>query len=297
MTAVNTNSTRTVIVEIKYINSKNTSIHSENCKLDIPLNISASVLSKTICHMAGIMESSKKRGFADYAIEMFYIDFIEQGQPKKAPFVLRTDDQLAMFVKSECKSLSVRVIQRIVSFEKGTLNILLEKDEKSSKSNETNDNAGSGQSSKSSNRTSNGGDLKESTETIITKKGKKGSRNYGNKVNKGGCNIERLKELLLQTDNARLSEDGKSIVCLLCGKSPKVDRCKRSAEGHIKYFNRVHSCSTKTTKPDTLKTKRIEEFFEPAVKRKRLNSNDDAEPIGTVAQPQDSQDSPTENDE
>ena len=45
------------------------------------------------------------------------------------------------------------------------------------------------------------------------------------------------------------------------------------------------------------KTKRIEEFFEPAVKRKRLNSNDDAEPIGTVAQPQDSQDSPTENDE
>ena len=45
------------------------------------------------------MESSKKLGFADYAIEMFYIDFIEQGQPKKAPFVLRTDDQLAMFVK------------------------------------------------------------------------------------------------------------------------------------------------------------------------------------------------------
>ena len=106
-----------------------------------------------------------------------------------------------------------------------------------------------------------------------------------------------MKELLLQTDNARLSEDGKSIiVCLLCGKSHKVNRCKRSAEGHIKYFNRVHSCTTKTTKPDTSKTKRIEEFFEPAVKRKRLNSNDDAEPIGTVAQPQDSQDSPTENE-
>ena len=175
--------------------------------------------------MAGIMESSKKLGFVDYAIEMFYIDFIKQGQPKKAPFVLRTDNQLAMFVKSECKSLSVRVIQRIASFEKGTLNILLEKDKKSSKSNETNDNAGSGQSSKSSNRTSNDGDLKESTETIITKKEKK-----VNEVNKGGCNIERLKELLLQTDNARLSEDGKSIVCSLCGKSPKVDRCKRSAE-------------------------------------------------------------------
>ena len=36
---------------------------------------------------------------------------------------------MAMFVKSEYKSLSVRVIQRIVSFEKGTLNILLEEDE------------------------------------------------------------------------------------------------------------------------------------------------------------------------
>ena len=28
---------------------------------------------------------------------MFYVDYIELGQPKKASFVLRTDDQLSMF--------------------------------------------------------------------------------------------------------------------------------------------------------------------------------------------------------
>ena len=28
--------TRTVIVEVKYINSKNVVIHSENCKVEIP---------------------------------------------------------------------------------------------------------------------------------------------------------------------------------------------------------------------------------------------------------------------
>ena len=37
---------------------------------------------------------------------MFYVDYIEPGQPKKAPFVLRTDDQLSMFFKSESKSIT-----------------------------------------------------------------------------------------------------------------------------------------------------------------------------------------------
>ena len=54
---------------------------------------------------------------------MFYVDYIEPGQPKKAPFVLRTDDQLSMFFKSESKSILLRVIQRIVQFEKGSVNI------------------------------------------------------------------------------------------------------------------------------------------------------------------------------
>ena len=38
--------TRTVIVELKYINSKNVVIHSENCKIEIPLDITAQQLSK-----------------------------------------------------------------------------------------------------------------------------------------------------------------------------------------------------------------------------------------------------------
>ena len=54
---------------------------------------------------------------------MFYVDYIEPGQPKKAPFVLRTDDQLSMFFKSESKSILLRVIQSIVQFEKGSVNI------------------------------------------------------------------------------------------------------------------------------------------------------------------------------
>ena len=52
---------------------------------------------------------------------MFYVDYIEPAQPKKAPFVLRTDDQLSMFFKSESKSILLRVIQRIVQFEKGSV--------------------------------------------------------------------------------------------------------------------------------------------------------------------------------
>ena len=73
--------------------------------------------------MTGIYEASKKRGFTDCSTEMFYVDYIEPGQPKKAPFVLRTDDQLSMFFKSESKSILLRVIQRIVQFEKGSVNI------------------------------------------------------------------------------------------------------------------------------------------------------------------------------
>ena len=73
--------------------------------------------------MTGIYEASKKRGFTDCSTEMFYVDYIEPGQPKKAPFVLRTDDKLSMFFESESKSILLRVIQRIVQFEKGSVNI------------------------------------------------------------------------------------------------------------------------------------------------------------------------------
>ena len=74
--------------------------------------------------MCGIEESSRRRGFADFAIEVFYIDFIEAGSSRKASFVLRTKDQLEMFQKSPSTSLSVRVIQREVTFQKGSVNIV-----------------------------------------------------------------------------------------------------------------------------------------------------------------------------
>ena len=53
--------TRTVIVEVKYINSKIVVIHSENCKVEIPVDITAQHLSKKICRMTGTYEASKKR--------------------------------------------------------------------------------------------------------------------------------------------------------------------------------------------------------------------------------------------
>ena len=53
--------TPTVIVEVKYINSKNVVIHSENCKVEIPVDITTQQLSKKICRMTGTYEASKKR--------------------------------------------------------------------------------------------------------------------------------------------------------------------------------------------------------------------------------------------
>ena len=132
------------------------------------------------------------------------------------------------------------MIQRIVQFEKGSVNILMEKDDKSC---EVELSSMSTQSSASPNsKSSNDGVSKESTRTVIPSHSRKRQKVTGSQDPKKLSEIERLKELLLKTD-ARLSEDGKSIKCLLCGKSPKLDKCKRSAEGHIKYFNRVHSCT------------------------------------------------------
>ena len=53
--------TRTVIMEVKYISSKNVVIHSENCKVEIPLDITAQQLSKKICRMTGIYEAIKSK--------------------------------------------------------------------------------------------------------------------------------------------------------------------------------------------------------------------------------------------
>ena len=46
--------------------------------------------------MCCIDESSRRTGFADFALEVFYIDFIEAGCSRKAPFVIRTKDNNIM---------------------------------------------------------------------------------------------------------------------------------------------------------------------------------------------------------
>ena len=72
--------TRTVVVEVKYFSTQNVVIHTENCKLDLPLDCSTTQMEKNIRRMCGIEESSRRRGFADFAIEVFYIDFIHRLQ-------------------------------------------------------------------------------------------------------------------------------------------------------------------------------------------------------------------------
>ena len=64
--------TRTVVVEIKYFCTKNVVIHTENCKLNLPLDCSTTQMEKNIRRMCGIDESSRRRGFADFVLEVFY---------------------------------------------------------------------------------------------------------------------------------------------------------------------------------------------------------------------------------
>ena len=47
-------STRTVVVEVKYVSSTNLVAHTENCKLDIPLNCSVKELENTLIRMCGV---------------------------------------------------------------------------------------------------------------------------------------------------------------------------------------------------------------------------------------------------
>ena len=67
--------TRTVVVEVKYFSTQNVVIHTENCKLELPLDCSTTQMERNIRRMCGIEESSRQRGFADFAVEVFYIDF------------------------------------------------------------------------------------------------------------------------------------------------------------------------------------------------------------------------------
>ena len=53
--------------------TQNVVIHTENCKLKLPLDCSTAKMEKNIRRMCGIEESSRLRRLADFAIEVFYI--------------------------------------------------------------------------------------------------------------------------------------------------------------------------------------------------------------------------------
>ena len=123
MADTNAGAIRNVIVEIKYISSDNVAMHLENWKFHW-------IVLRKNSRKPYVRESSRMRGFMDFTFEVFYIDFVEPGNPGKAQFVLRTQDRqdhLEMFKKSDCKSLSVRDMQRVVTFEKHSVNIVLQK--------------------------------------------------------------------------------------------------------------------------------------------------------------------------
>ena len=81
--------TRSVVVEIKQISAQNVIIHTENSTLELLLDCSVTQVEKDIRRMCGIDESSRRRGF-------------EGGSSRKAPFVLRTTEQLEMLPKASC---------------------------------------------------------------------------------------------------------------------------------------------------------------------------------------------------
>jgi hypothetical protein len=87
---------RAVVVKIKYITVQHITVHAEYCKIELQLDVSISKVIKNIRTMCRIEESSKRKGFADFCMEVFYIDVVETGNSRKA---------------------SVKVVQREVVFE------------------------------------------------------------------------------------------------------------------------------------------------------------------------------------
>ena len=57
----------------KYFSTQNVVIHTDDCKLELLLDCSTTQMEKNIRRMCGIEESSRRREFADFAIEVFYI--------------------------------------------------------------------------------------------------------------------------------------------------------------------------------------------------------------------------------
>ena len=67
----------------QYYSTQNVVIHTENCKLELPLNCSTTQMKINIRRMCGIEESSRRSGFADFAIKVFYI--VQERQAARLP--------------------------------------------------------------------------------------------------------------------------------------------------------------------------------------------------------------------
>ena len=186
---------RTVVVEIKYISAQNVVIHTENCKLELLFDCSVTQVEKNLRRICGIDESSRRRGFAYFALEVFYIDFI--GISEKPPLCLELKKELEMFQRGSCTSLSVKVIQRQVMFQKGSVRpVDIVFKQRSPSVSET-------EAPRSC--TSSGKQLPQ--ENIVNNSTDSGSDKQENLPK----TLLRLRELLLQTNDTRLSKDGKRI--------------------------------------------------------------------------------------
>ena len=114
--------------ELKNVSSNNAVVHTENSKIKLDLKCYPTDLQVSIVENCGVKGSAAKRGVGDFVIELFYVDSVEAGSTKKAaPFVLRTKKQLEIFRASESRSLLVRIIQRVTTFKKASVNIVFEK--------------------------------------------------------------------------------------------------------------------------------------------------------------------------
>ena len=201
-----------------------------------------------------------RRGFSDHSIELYYVrDHVEPGNPKKAAFILRTDETIRMLRANESHSLFVKVILRVASFQKGTVNIVLES------SSSTSTDANCCDSSTYTKNIALGKSPKESKKTTTRKSRSKLPQTH-----------EKLEDFLEKTNDVRLADDGKSMKCLLCGKNPKLDNSKRSNSGHLKYFRRVNRCSVRA-EVEGSKTRKIDEFYGPVEKRPRVGTQPDAD--------------------
>ena len=245
---------RTMIIELKYVSSNNAIVHTENSKIELDLKRSPTDLQASIVENCGVKDSAAKRGFGDFVIEFFYVDFVEAGSTKRAPFVLRTKEQVEMLRGSESRSLLVRIIQRVTTFKKASVNIVFEK------ATETTESTAPGIS---------GSTTSGSTASAATHAGKMPKK--AAKKTSIPCTHEKLKDLLDKTDDVKLAEDGKGITCLLYGKTPKLDKSKRTSSGHLKYFRRVHICPAKklATGPQS---RTINDFYTPVPKRPRVSA-------------------------